>query len=122
MWSRPNWFRGRDAARDFENSEAQVFNLRQALDYLLARKDVDPKRVLYVGHDLGAMYGAVLAPRDKRVKAWALQSGTASFSDWFLYFPSKTGAERQAVFDWLAPFDPVKQGLACPGTSCKANV
>ena len=54
------------------------------------------------------MYGAVLASRDHRVKAWALQAGTASFSDWFLYFPPKSGAERQAVIDRLAPLDPVK--------------
>ena len=108
MWSRPEWFRSRDARRDFENSEAQIRNLSQALDYLLARKDVDPKRVVYVGHDFGAMYGAVLAARDKRVKAWALQAGTASFSDWFLYFPPKTGEERQAVIERLAPLDPVK--------------
>jgi predicted esterase len=108
MWSRPEWFRGRDASRDFENSEAQVRNLGQALDYLLARKDIDRNRVAYVGHDFGAMYGAVLASRDKRVRAWALQAGTASFSDWFLYFPQRTGDERQAVIDRLAPLDPVR--------------
>jgi predicted esterase len=108
MWSRPEWFRKRDASRDLEESEAQIRNLGAALDYLLARKDVDPKRVAYVGHDFGAMYGAVLASRDKRVKAWALQAGTASFSDWFLYFPARSAAEKQAVIDRLAPLDPVK--------------
>jgi len=55
MWSNPEWFRKRDASRDLDNSEAQVSNLSQALDYLLSRKDVDPSRVIYVGHDFGAM-------------------------------------------------------------------
>jgi len=42
------------------------------------------------------------------VKAWALQAATASFSDWFLYFPPKTGEQRQTVIERLAPLDPVK--------------
>jgi predicted esterase len=108
MWSKTPWFRNRDAARDFENSEKQVRDLAKALDFLLARKNIDPDRVFYVGHDFGAMYGMVLSSKEKRIKGWALQAGTASFSDWFLFFPRKEGADRQAVIDRLAPLDPVK--------------
>ncbi len=115
MWSQTPWFRKRDALKDFENSEKQVRDLAKALDFLLAQKNVDPARVAYVGHDFGAMYGMVLSARDKRVKAWALQAGTASFSDWFLYFPKREGADRQAVIDRLAPLDPAKHiGNATP--------
>ena len=108
MWSNPKWFLTRDSSRDVEESERQVRDLAKALDFLLKQSHVDPKRVAYVGHDFGAMYGMVLASRDKRVKAWALQAGTASFSDWFLYYPKREGADRQAFIDRLAPLDPVK--------------
>ena len=47
-------------------------DLRRALDVLLAQPGVDPKRIAYVGHDFGAMYGAVLAGVDRRVSVWAL--------------------------------------------------
>ena len=108
MWSKIPWFRSRDASKDFENSEKQVRDLGKALDFLLSQKSVDPARVVYVGHDFGAMYGMLLASKDKRVKAWALQAGTASFSDWYLFYPRREGADRQAVIDRLAPLDPVK--------------
>ncbi len=108
MWSKIPWFRNRDASKDFENSEKQVRDLGKALDFLLSQKNVDPARVVYVGHDFGAMYGMLLAAKEKRVKAWALQAGTASFSDWYLYYPRRERAERQAVIDRLAPLDPVK--------------
>lgn len=108
MWSKIPWFRTRDASKDFENSEKQVRDLGKALDFLLSQKNVDPARVVYVGHDFGAMYGMLLAAKDKRVKAWALQAGTASFSDWYLFYPRREGAEKQAVIDRLAPLDPVR--------------
>ncbi len=108
MWSNPKWFFTRDSSRDVEESERQVRDLGRALDFLLQQPHVDPKRVSYVGHDFGAMYGMVLASRDNRVKAWALQAGTASFSDWFLFYPKREGAERQAFIEQLAPLDPAK--------------
>ncbi|BDC52789.1 hypothetical protein F183_A51040 [Bryobacterales bacterium F-183] len=116
MWSQTTWFPKRDATRDLENSQAQVADLGKALDFLLKQKGVHTSRVFYVGHDFGAMYGMVLASRDKRVTGgWAFQAATASFSDWFLYYPRKQVAERQAVIDKLAPLDPVKHvGQAGP--------
>jgi fermentation-respiration switch protein FrsA (DUF1100 family) len=68
---------------------------------------VNAAKIGYVGHDFGAMYGMVLASREKRVKFWAFQAATAWFSDWFLYYPKREGVERQAVIDRLAPLDPV---------------
>ena len=115
MWSNPKWFFTRDSARDFEESERQVRDLGMALDFLLKQPKVDPKRVAYVGHDFGAMYGMVLASRDRRVKWWAFQAATASFSDWFLFLPKREGADREAFIAKLAPLDPAKHiGSASP--------
>jgi dienelactone hydrolase len=107
MWSKPDWFPTRKPEDDYANSIQQVQELRRALDVLLSRSTVDPKRVAYVGHDFGAMYGAVLAGVDRRVHAWALEAGTTSFSSWFLLGAKLQGPERQAVVDKLAPLDPV---------------
>ena len=107
-WSAPDWFPKRDVKRDFENSQTIVENLRRALDYLAKQPRVDPNRVAYVGHDFGAMYGALLAASDPRVKIFAFQAGTSSFSNWFLYNQQKLSPEgKQSVISRLAPLDPV---------------
>ncbi len=106
MWSPPDYFTTRDPAKDYESSLAQVRELRRAFDLLLKQPGVDPKRVVYVGHDFGAMYGAVLAGVDHRPSAFALIAGTKSFSDWFLFRRRLDPAARQAVIDELAPLDP----------------
>lgn len=109
MWSDPEWFNKRNRADDYKSSVAQVNELRRALDVLATRKGVDPRRLVYVGHDFGAMYGAVLAATEsKRVIAWVLQAGTTSFSDWFLLGTKLDAAGREAVVKELAPLDPVK--------------
>jgi cephalosporin-C deacetylase-like acetyl esterase len=107
MWSDPEWFKKRRREDDYTNSVQQVKELRRALDVLLSMPGVDPGRVAYVGHDFGAMYGAVLSGVDHRVHAWALQAGTTSFSSWFLLGTKLDPTEKQKVIDQLAPLDPV---------------
>ena len=41
-----------------------VVDMRRGIDLLLARKDVDPRRLAYVGHSYGAQWGAVLSGVD----------------------------------------------------------
>jgi dienelactone hydrolase len=57
----------------------QDVNLRRGADLLLARKDVDPKRLAYVGHSCDASAGAFLSGLDKRFKAFVLMAGDISF-------------------------------------------
>jgi cephalosporin-C deacetylase-like acetyl esterase len=56
----------------------EVVDLRRGLDLLLARRDVDPKRVAYVGHSFGANAGAALASVDKRPVTLVLMGRPAS--------------------------------------------
>ena len=115
MWSDPEWFPKRRRADDYANSIREVKELRWALDVLMAQHGVDPKRIAYVGHDFGAMYGAVLAGVDKRPRAWALQAGTTSFSHWYLLGEKLDAAAKQKVIDTLAPLDPAAHiGKAAP--------
>jgi hypothetical protein len=52
--------------------------MRRGLDLLLARKDVDPKRLAFVGHSYNASIGAILSGVDRRFKAFVLMAGTMS--------------------------------------------
>lgn len=74
----------------FEDDRAHIINqildLRRGLDLLLARDDIDGNRLAYVGHDFGAMHGAVLAGVDKRVNTYVLMTPTGSYYDWRAYF------------------------------------
>ncbi len=52
-----------------------VADLRRGYDVLAARKDVDPKRIGYVGHSLGATWGGALAGIDSRFAGYVLMGG-----------------------------------------------
>ena len=56
----------------------QVVNMRRGADLLLARKDVDPKRLAYVGHSCNAEVGGFLSGIDKRFKAVVIMAGPLS--------------------------------------------
>lgn len=84
----------------------QVVDLRRALDVLLARPDVDTSRIGFVGHDFGAMYGALVAGVDERVKAYVLMAGTITFSDWFLFGSELTKAEEKQYIQDMSRLDP----------------
>jgi dienelactone hydrolase len=101
FWSDAARYRSRKWETDFQNSISQARDLRRALDVLLAQPGVDAKRIAYVGHDYGAMFGAVVAGVDPRPKAFVLIAGTARFPDWYL-FGSSTGVPKG---DDLAKFE-----------------
>lgn len=58
-----------------------VVDLRRGIDLLLARPDVDPKRLAYVGHSYGAQWGSILSAVDKRMKTSVLIAGVAECND-----------------------------------------
>jgi predicted esterase len=116
MWSDPNWFQHRNPDDDLGHSIEQVKELRRALDILVSRPGVDRSRVFYVGHDFGAMYGALVAGTDAgRLKGFVFMAGTRSFSDWFLLWPKRDDARRAEVVRRVAPLDPTRH-LANIGT------
>jgi dienelactone hydrolase len=56
----------------------QVIDMRRGVDVLLARRDVDPKRIAFVGHSYNAGIGALLSGLDRRFKAFVLMAGSMS--------------------------------------------
>jgi len=106
-WTRERWFGQRDSAKDSEFTAQMVRDVRRALDVLLAQPRVDAARVAVVGHDFGAMWGALAVAADPRVTHFVYAAGTPSFTDWYLYTPKREGAEREAFVAKLAPLDPI---------------
>ena len=80
-----------------------VIDMRRAFDVLLARADVDPKRLAYVGHSYHAMVGAFLSGVDRRAKAYVLMAGPLSDevnmkSKEFQDYRQKVGPEKLDAF------------------------
>jgi dienelactone hydrolase len=90
----------------------QIVDMRRGADLLLARPDVDPKRLAYVGHSYDASVGGFLSGIDKRFKAFVLMAGGLSDemdtkSKELQDYRKKVGPEKfdafQAKYGWLDP-------------------
>jgi dienelactone hydrolase len=90
----------------------QIVDMQRGADLLLAREDVDFRRLAYVGHSYNATVGAFLSGIDKRFKAFVLMAGGLSdevdlTTEEYKQFRQKYGPEK---FDekivkkrWLDP-------------------
>jgi dienelactone hydrolase len=81
----------------------QEVNLRRGADLLLARKDVDAKRMAYVGHSCDATAGGFLSGIDKRFRAFVLMAGDLSDevdkkTKEFQEYRQKVGPEKLDAF------------------------
>jgi dienelactone hydrolase len=81
----------------------QDVNLRRGADLLLARKDVDPKRLAYVGHSCDGSAGGFLSGIEKRFKAFVIMAGDLSFeidkeTKSFQEYRQKIGPEKFDAF------------------------
>jgi hypothetical protein len=88
-WDRPEPWRKTVDHFDKPELDNEVYiqalvDLRRGIDLLLARNDIDPKRLAYVGHSYGAQWGSILSAVDRRMKASVLMAGVAEAADIFL--------------------------------------
>jgi dienelactone hydrolase len=80
----------RAQVQNAESSRQQVIDFRRAVDLLLARGNVDPARLAYVGHSYNAHTGGILAGIEKRIGSFALMAGV--FADEEYIFDSSDPA------------------------------
>jgi dienelactone hydrolase len=84
--------------QDRDTFAQAVIDLRRAIDVLLARKGVDPKRLAYVGHSYGAQWGAILTAVDRRMRTTVLVAGVGEIGDVLIKNPDPELAElRKAL-------------------------
>ena len=107
IWSDRDWFVKRTQADDHDASIRQAVELRQALDLLLARPGVDARRLAYVGHDFGGMYGVLAGAADRRPAHYVIMAATPRFHEWYLYYPKLEGEARERFIAQMAPLDPI---------------
>jgi dienelactone hydrolase len=108
--------KGKEAESERESYIQMVVDLRRAVDVLVSRKDVDGARIGYVGHSLGATWGAPLAAAEKRIKVFVLMGGLPKVPpDWdddSFYQQVQRTTTPKAEFDreaeLLAPIGPEK--------------
>jgi uncharacterized protein len=92
-----------------------VIDLRRALDYIETRKEIDPKRIGYVGFSMGGILGTLLCAVDDRVQApiialaggnWKLMSETSTLAQ-AIKARQAQGADPNG-WQLLDPLDPVR--------------
>ncbi|HYG64451.1 MAG TPA: prolyl oligopeptidase family serine peptidase [Thermoanaerobaculia bacterium] len=98
--------------QDREDSIQLIVDLRRGVDVLLARSDVDPKRLGYVGGSYGGAMGGLLAGVEKRIKAYALFVGDGGLVSHFTGADDTNGPLQQMPKDradrWLAAMLPIE--------------
>jgi cephalosporin-C deacetylase-like acetyl esterase len=90
-----------------------VVDMLRGVDLLFARKDIDPKRIAYVGHSYNATVGGLFSGIDKRFTAFVLMAGDLSYE---ADLKTKMFQDLRAQMG-PAKFDPIiaQYGWADPG-------
>jgi cephalosporin-C deacetylase-like acetyl esterase len=100
--------------RERDMTAEAIMDLRRGIDLLVARPDVDPTRIGFVGHSWGASLGVVLAAVDPRPTALVLLSGRPSWTGFLAgtriasitRTRNRIGEEAwHEYIDAMAPFD-----------------
>jgi dipeptidyl aminopeptidase/acylaminoacyl peptidase len=106
FWSIPGgYYMERRWQDDYQSTLYQLKDLQQAIAVLRSIPDVDSKKLIYVGHDYGATFGAMLLGIDESFGSAVLMAGIADITDWYLY-GSKTGSpEGKAREDYKKTFN-----------------
>jgi dienelactone hydrolase len=93
-----------------------VVDLRRGVDLLFARRDIDRKRIGFVGHSFGAHTGVLLAGVEMRIKAYVIMAGSPSLTEYLRTSAlpsivevrnSLTKPQQEHYFTTLATVDPI---------------
>lgn len=88
-----------------------IVDLQRAVDVLLARRDVDPARLAYVGRSYGGAMGALLAGVERRLKTYVLAVADGGLVAHALQGSSEDpppGAPEEQWRRWLAAMKPIE--------------
>jgi pimeloyl-ACP methyl ester carboxylesterase len=96
------------AEHDIKAIQAEDAGVEAGVELLLKQPGVDARHLAYVGHDYGAMHGAVLLAKDSRFAGAILMAPDAHWVSWFNDYWTfiKTPAQRAEYAKALLPLDP----------------
>jgi dienelactone hydrolase len=96
------------ADHDTQAIGLEVAGIKAGVELLLKQPGVDVHHLAFVGHDYGAMHGAVLLAQDSRFSGAVLMAPDAQWVNWFSAYWSflKTPAERADYAKAMQPLDP----------------
>jgi dienelactone hydrolase len=112
--ARPGYIASRDplSEQQIRDRIQTILDVRRGADLVLAREDIDPARLAFVGHSYNASTGGFLSGIDKRFKAFVLMAGSLSDkvdleSKEYLDARLRIGPEKWDAFiakwEWLDP-------------------
>ncbi|MCC6728551.1 MAG: acetylxylan esterase [Chthonomonadales bacterium] len=84
-----------------------VIDLRRAIDYLLARGDVDRERIGFLGFSQGAMIGGTLLGVEPRVAVACLAVPGAGLEEWAKHMKLPAGGDAHTMVVSAAIVDPI---------------
>ena len=88
-----------------------IVDLQRAVDVLLARRDVDPARLAYVGRSYGGAQGALLAGVERRLKTYILAVADGGLVSHMMNGASEDpprGAPVEKWRRWVAAMKPIE--------------
>jgi len=89
-----------------------ITDMQRGIDILVARPDVDPERLAYLGVSYGAAMGALLAGVERRLKTYILAVGDGGLVSHFTGADDPpdgpVGVSRQRWQRWLAAMRPIE--------------
>jgi dienelactone hydrolase len=96
--------------RDSAEQVQLVVDLQRAVDVLLARPDVDPARLAYVGRSYGGATGALLAGVERRLKTYILAVADGGITTRFTApgAPQPPPSQEAQARAWLAAMQPIE--------------
>jgi hypothetical protein len=98
--------------RDSVDQVQLIVDLQRAVDVLIARDDVDPSKLGFVGLSYGAAMGAMFAGVERRIAAYALLVGDAGLAAHFkdadlTQFPGLPQLSKAQWCRWFAAMEPL---------------
>ncbi len=113
FWSVPGGsYHERHWQNDYQNTINQTQDLLQAIKLLQNFSYVDDARIVYVGHDYGATFGAIIAGLNTTLKGFALEAGTPRISEWYMYGSASGKPEGAEASQYLNSFKFIEPAAA----------
>ena len=112
-WADPEWFPGRKLDEDLADVTQYAAQLQAYFRYLMTQA-TPSSRVAFIGHDFGAMYGALLMQREPAIRHAVVMAAVGDFGDWFVLGRKLTQGDSIQYRQRMAAVAPSRY-LRCTG-------